>query len=116
MKSLRVPVFTGSNQEEFLKQVGIFLRELSTQLQFLDLASSYQNCFISDAVTIGAGSEVSIPNKRPDTLMNSMVPVSLSDANGILTKGATEWTYRTLYVKNQGSASITAKILFFRQE
>ena|SRR3990167_7478839 len=113
-----VPRYSGEDNPEgvkaFLKEVHKFLNELAAKLIYLDLTSTTGSSFISDEVTIGAGSEVIITSKLASVQMKYMVPISLSNANAILTKGPTAWTKQHLSVKNQGTGSVTATILFFR--
>lgn len=109
------PAFTpGNDPEQFLRDLTVYLRELSIAWEFLAASDKYKDSFITASLTFTAGEEKAIVNKRTPTLMNYMIPVSVSNSDALLTKGATAWTKDTLYVKNQGSSSVTAKILFFR--
>ena len=85
------------------------LNSLARQIRFED---NFANLFISDELSIGAGEEVRLRNQKGIAL-KYMIPVSISDGDAMLTKGATAWTDTWLYVKNQGSDTITTTIMFF---
>ena len=104
----------GEKIEDFLGRVTRFLSDVEIALRFLSLSEARGDSFISDEVVIAAGAEALITNKLSGVLMEFMIPVSVSNVNSVLTKGPTTWTTKILSVKNQGTSSVTARILFFR--
>ena len=105
------PAYSGN--DAYLQNLYTYLLEVKQELDEMGLSRNYRDSFISNPVTLESGQEAIITNKRK-IKMRYMIPVSESDADAHITKGSTEWTQQYMSVKNQGSETVTVKILFFR--
>lgn len=92
------------------------LKELSTGLNRLDFSENFVS--FTWTGTIAAGATAQIRNKL-DSVPTRMY-VDLQTGNGLLTKGISYggasvlWDANYVYVLNNGAASVTATITFFK--
>lgn len=87
------------------------LKDLETILKHLDFASNFK--FFSKNVTILPGAEKEIDNEL-SKVPSFMIVANVSNSDAVVSKGPTSWTDSKLYVKNQGAASVTCDVLFFK--
>jgi len=82
---------------EGCRDINNLIRELSTGLRKLTLDEN-MDAFIIEDLKIAANSEVSVGNKL--TYIPKHYIITSQKGNAFITKGDTEWTKRTLYLKN----------------
>lgn len=82
---------------EGCRDITALIRELSTGLRKLTLDEN-MDAFIVEDLIIAANSEVSIGNKL--TYIPKHYIITSQKGNAFITKGDTEWTRSTLYLKN----------------
>lgn len=80
-----------------------------TRLTFIDNFES----FIVEK-TFSAGEELAIRNEIKNNKIPKYYIVLRQDAEGQIVDGATEWTSDQVYLKNTGSGSVTATIVFLK--
>lgn len=95
---------------ESARDITALIRSLSTGLRKLTLDENMDS-FIEEDVEIKANTEVSIGNKLTSIPKHYIITSQQGDA--LITKGDTEWTGRTLYLKNNSSSNdATITIVF----
>lgn len=106
-----VGVTTQKIADYIQEDLAVTLRDLRTgltQLSFLDNFRSFEV-----TVTIAAGEELAIRNQfRDGTIPTRRIVVRANDYT--LTDGATAWSKEFVYLKNSGSGSLTATVVFLK--
>jgi len=87
------------------------LRNLEIILGNLDFSNNFK--FFSKSVSLSSGEELEIDNELKE-IPSFFLVCNVSDSDGVVTKGSSSWTSSKLYVKNQGSDSLSATLLFFK--
>ncbi len=87
---------------ESARDITALIRSLSTGLRKLTLDEN-MDAFIVEDVDISANSEVTIGNKL--TSIPKHYIITSQKGNALITKGDTEWTGRSLYLKNNDNTN-----------
>jgi 3-oxoacyl-(acyl-carrier-protein) synthase len=85
------------------RQLAVGLRDLS----FTDNFTSFET-----TLTVAATTEARIRNEL--SVKPTRYVVVSQEGNGLITKGTTEWTDNFLYLYNNGAASVTFTVIFFK--
>jgi len=95
---------------EGCRDLTALIRELSTGLRKLTIDEN-MDAFVVEDLKIAADSEVSIGNKL--TSIPKHYIITSQKGNALITKGDTEWTSRTLYLKNNNLTNeATVNVVF----
>lgn len=86
------------------------IEELSNGLSKLTLGDNFES--FEAEFTVAAGAEAKIRN-RLNSIPQQWIVTDIQ-GDGYLSKNTTEWTRDFVYLKNNGSASVTAKVVFLR--
>ena len=87
---------------ESARDITALIRSLSTGLRKLTIDEN-MDAFIAEDVEIKANSEASVGNKL--TSIPKHYIITSQKGNALITKGDTEWTPRTLYLKNNSTTN-----------
>ena len=87
------------------------VRELSNGLSKLDLNDNFTGWQITS--TIAAGAELQLVNQLQSGVPTKMVIVRQT-GNGLVTDSGTPWTSDFVYIKNNGSVTVTVTIIFMK--
>ena len=86
------------------------LLQLAVGLKDITIVDNFKNFEVD--VTIPATSELRIVNQF-DFIPTRYIIVSQT-GNGLITKGTTDWSKDAVYLYNNGSVQVTAKVAFLR--
>lgn len=95
---------------ERLRDFAKLTRELAVGLRDLTFADNFRS--FEKVVTIAATTEEQIRNEL--SFIPTRYIIVSQEGNGLITKGTTEWSSNFLYLYNNGAASVTATVIFFR--
>lgn len=84
-------------------------RELASGLTRLTLDDNFDSYIAAD-VTISAGAEKGISYNLPGNRVAKYWIMLRHSGNGLVTDGATDWTARQIYLKNNGAEAVTITI------
>lgn len=93
-----------------LRDIVNLIKELDRGLRDINFVDNFDSFEVE--VTIPNSSELEIRNQL--TIIPTRYIIVSQSGNGLVTKGTTTWTKDFLYLYNNGSVSVTAKIIFFR--
>lgn len=85
--------------------------ELLTGLTNLKFLENFQA--FSVELSLSSGEEARIENSLRPKRVSYWIVVRETGDNGRLVEGPTEWTTNHVYLKNAGSGSMTATVIFF---
>ena len=95
---------------EGCRDLTALIRELSTGLRKLTIDEN-MDAFVVEDLVIPANSEVSVGNKL--TFIPKHYIITTQKGNALITKGDTEWTRSTLYLKNNDNSNeATVNVVF----
>lgn len=95
---------------EKIREVARLVKELAVGLGDLNFADNFRS-FEKD-VTIPATSEARIVNEL--SFIPTKYIITSQTGDGLVTKGDTAWTDDLLYLKNNGSVSVTLTVVFLK--
>lgn len=114
MKFKGIRKFGGNSLAEVVKylavDISIALKDLFSGLGRLSFADNFQS--FETTVTIAAGTEKAIPNYLGTQALKRIIV--RQTGNALITDGDTAWTDNFVYLKNNGSNSVTATVIFMR--
>jgi hypothetical protein len=88
------------------------VEELETVFENLTFDGNFKSDFRQ--ITIGAGQEVNVPH-RLKVVPKYRIIVRQSDADALITDGASPWTDSYITLKNQGASETTITVLILRE-
>jgi hypothetical protein len=94
-----------------MKFSSVSQNELLTGLSKLEFLENF-HCFSID-VTIASGAEEKIRNQLDPKIPSYRLIVREIGDDGRLIDGDTAWTTEHVYLKNSGTGSLTATVIFF---
>ena len=87
------------------------IKELATGLSRLDFINNFES-FETAELTIAATTEEKIRNEL-SAIPTKMI-ITKQTGNSLVTAGDTAWSDDFVYIRNQGSNSVTVKVLFLK--
>lgn len=94
-----------------IKDISGLIRILLVGLSRLSLTDNFESFEVQD-IEITSGSEITIQNKL--TYIPSKYIILRQKGNGLVTQSDKAWTFKDIYLFNNGPDNVTVSIIFMR--
>jgi len=86
------------------------MNELSFLLTRLSFVDNFES-FVVENVSLTAATETEISYNLPNNKVAKFFLPLVSTGNGVIVKGATEWTSRAIFLQNHGPNDVTMTLV-----